>query len=293
MKSNTKLRHWFEALLIWALPYALRPLPFGLRVRVGGVLIGGIIRLVPPLKKRISSNLGLVYPTMPAAEKTALTRRITKNIGERFIESFYNQAFHSGYAGINLAPDAFAPITNALKSGQPVIIVSGHFGQWEAIRIELARRGHPSAAIYKISGNPIFERHFKKAMKVTGAPLFPVGTQGTRGMIKHLKAGGLVSVLLDQRVTDGAAIDFMGQPALSSPIMAALAVKTGALIIPVYAVLRPDRRACDIHVEAPLPHGDPLEMTRQINDSLSARVRKNPEQWYWLHKRWARPDLHK
>ncbi|MCF6272957.1 MAG: lysophospholipid acyltransferase family protein [Rhodobacteraceae bacterium] len=288
MKRNTNFRHWLEALLIWALPYALRPLPFGLRVRAGGVLVGGIVRWVPSLKKRITDNLLLIYPGMEKPEMAVLVKDITTNIGERFIEAFYNHEFHHSYQGIHYEPGAFEPIVAAQNAGQPVIVVSGHFGQWEAIRIILARKGYPSAAIYKESSNPFFERRFKETMSVDGVPLFPVGPTGTRQMIKHLKSGGMVSVLLDQRVKDGEAIDFMGKPAPSSTIMAALAIKYNALIVPVYAVLRPDRRACDIHIEAPLKHSDPLEMTTLINDSLSARVYANPEQWYWLHRRWGR-----
>lgn len=292
MKINTKIRHFLEAMLIWAVPYALRPLPWRLRVKAGGKLIGGAVRLVPSLKKRIIENLTLIYPDMPQPEKEALTKQICTNIGERFIEIFYNKSFHKRTGEFHYAPDVFDEIIEAQKAGRPVIMVSGHFGQGESVRIELSRKGYSSAGVYRENNNPYFERHHRKAVAID-APLFPVGPAGTRKMIKHLRAGGMVSVLVDQRTSDGTPLDFMGKPALTSTVMATLACKTNALLVPAYAVLRPDRLSCDITIEPPIPHGDPVEMTQAINDSLSARVFKNPEQWYWLHKRWARPDLAK
>jgi len=290
MKRNRKIRHFLEALLIWTLPQALRPLPWKARVRVGGKLIGGAVRLVPSLKKRITDNLALIYPDMPEAEKKALTKRICRNIGERFIEVFYNRAFRKHVGEIRYAEGAFDEIISAQKAGRAVIMVSGHFGQWESVRIVLARMGYETAAIYKENANPYFERHHAKEVAI-GAPMFATGAAGTRKMIKHLKSGGLLAVLLDQRAGDGVPIDFLGQPALTSTAMATLANRTGALLVPAYGVLRPDRQSCDIFIEPPIPHGDPVVMTTALNDSLSARVQKNPEQWYWLHKRWARPDL--
>ena len=100
----------------------------------------------------------------------------------------------------------------------------------------------------------------------------------------------MITILLDQRVNDGVPLEFLGQPALSSPIMAELAVKTGALLVPVYAPLKADGRV-EIIVEPAIAHGDSLEMLQAVNNSLSAQVRAHPEQWYWLHNRWARPDL--
>ncbi len=291
MKKKLKFRHLVEAIIIWALPFSLRPLPFAIRVRVGGVFVGGAIRLIPSLRKRIQDNLSLIYPNMQPDEKKALYKSISKNIGERFIEAFYNQEFDKWIKNLRYADDAFDKIIEAQEAGHPVILVSGHLGQLQAPRVVLANLGHPSAAIYKENANPIFEGRHRKNMTYPDAPFFATGPAGMRKMLKHLKSGGMVSVLLDQRANDGELIDFMGKASLTSTAMASLAIRTNALMIPVYSVVRSDKSGTDIYVEAPIKHTDPLQMTQEFNDSLSARVWKNPEQWYWLHKRWARPDL--
>ncbi|HIP24180.1 MAG TPA: hypothetical protein EYG79_11395 [Rhodobacteraceae bacterium] len=288
MERKTKFRHYVEAVLIYALPWALRPLPFKGRIAIGGAIIGFAVRSVPSLRRRIERNLMLVFPELP--NKKALIKRVSQHIGRGFMVLFYSKDYSKNLSGVVMAPDAFAEIEAAQAKGQPVILVSGHFGQWEAVRVMLARAGMPSASIYRESSNPIFERHFAKAMSIGSSGLFRTGLKGMRNMMKHLRAGGVITVLLDQRVNEGKPLDFMGIPALSSPVMAELAVKTGALLIPIYALLD-DQGAVHIKLEPALKHEDPVMMTQKINDSLSAQVQAHPEQWYWLHNRWARPDI--
>ncbi len=288
MERKTKLRHYLEAVLIYALPWALRPLPFAWRVTIGGVILGWAIRAIPPLHRRILNNLTLIYPQMSAKEKRALTRKIARHIGRGFIEIFYTQDLYASLTDIQMQTGALAEIAAAHKAGQPVIMVSGHFGQWEAVRVALKAEGIRSAAVYKPSSNPIFERRFAKVLAIGGAGVFPIGPTGMRPMLKHLRAGGVVSILLDQRVRDGEMIDFMGQPALTSTAIVKMALKTGALVVPTYGRLMADGNT-EVIIEPSVPRSTPIAMQTLINDSLSAQVFAHPEQWYWLHKRWAKP----
>ncbi len=290
MERKTKFRHYVEAVLIYALPWALRPLPFSWRVAAGGAILGFAVRRVPNLRNRIERNLALVMPEKRGDKR--FIKQVSRHIGRGFMVLFYSQDYHKKLSHVELAPHALDQVKAAQAAGKPVIIVSGHFGEWEAIRVMLSRAGMPSASIYREATNPIFERHFAKAMAVGGAGLFQTGMKGTRKMLKHLKAGGIITVLLDQRVASGVPVDFLGKPALSSPIMAELALKTGAILVPAYAPLAEDGHV-KLIIEPAIDHGDPVAMISAINDSLTAQVRAHPEQWYWLHDRWARPDLRK
>lgn len=290
MERKAKFRHYIEAVLIYALPWSLRPLPFAWRVKIGGAILGFAIRAIPVLRRRIMDNLDLIYPEKSGPSKRALLRKIARHIGRGFIEIYDAEDYYKLLSDVKIRPDALEEVAAAQKSGRPVIIVSGHFGQWEAIRVMLLRAGLVSAAIYKTSSNPIFEKRFAKMMSIGGAGLFHVGLSGMRPMLKHLRSGGIVSVLLDQRVNDGELVDFMGQPALSSTAMINLALKTGALVVPTYGRILEGGQT-EVIVEPAMPHGDPIAMLQALNDSLAAQVQARPEQWYWLHKRWARPDL--
>ncbi len=276
--------------MIWVLPYGLRPLPYELRVKAGGWIIGPILRILPATRKRISDNLDLIYPAISKSEKRKFMRRICKNIGAGFIEVFFNAEFHKNSNRFHLADTALDQISKANRLGRPIILVSGHFGQWEAPRAVMRAAGMESGAIYKKSHNPIFERHFVKSVAAGGEPLFQTGPAGVRGMIKHLKSGGVFAILLDQVDLRGEILAFFGKPALTGLTAAELALKFNALLVPCYGVFRENRVDIDVVFEPAIPHSDAKTMTQALNDSLTARVKANPEQWYWLHRRWKIPD---
>ena len=110
-----------------------------------------------------------------------------------------------------------------------------------------------------------------------------------RELIRHLRAGGVVAILLDQYVLDGTPIDFLGHPAPTGTAIAALA---GALRRADDPRLRhPRRRTASqiaIDFEAPIAPGSAEAMTQAAADSLGARVRARPGQYYWLHRRWVK-----
>ncbi len=289
MTQKTTLKHRLEALLIWVLPFALRPLPFVFRVKAGGWLIGPILRVLPPLRRRLSDNLDLIYPRISKTEKRAFLRRISKHIGRQFMRIFYNADFHNRPQDVEFTPSDLGQIRKAQRDQRPVILISGHFGQWEAPRLVLKSQGLESGAMYKKSSNPIFERHHHNSIIKGGEPLVMAGTAGTRAMVKHLKSSGIVAILLDQAYFHGEVLDFFGLPAMTSTGPAELALKYNALLVPCYGIIRADGQKIDVVFEPAIPHSDAKTMTQALNDSLTARVKTNPEQWYWLHRRWKMP----
>ena len=106
--------------------------------------------------------------------------------------------------------------------------------------------------------------------------------------MRHLRRGGVVAVLLDQYTRRGTPIDFLGHPAPSGTTIAELAGKYRVPMIPVYGTREPDGVHVAVEIEAPIPPGTPVEMTQAAADSLAARVRATPDQYYWLHRRWTK-----
>ena len=137
--------------------------------------------------------------------------------------------------------------------------------------------------------NPYFNAHYVKTMQAFGGPVFPQGRRGTAGFVRHLKDGGQLVLLFDQHVQFAPVLDFMGSPARTALSAAELALRYNGLLIPFYSIRQPDGISFQSVIEAPVPHSDAETMTQALNDSLAARVRKNPEQWFWVHRRW-RPN---
>jgi KDO2-lipid IV(A) lauroyltransferase len=105
-------------------------------------------------------------------------------------------------------------------------------------------------------------------------------------MIRFLKEGGMLGLLLDQRMVQGARLSFFGHEALTALSAAELALKYDALLIPVYAIRKENGLDFDILVEAPIPQASAEAMTQALNDSLEALVRQHMDQWFWIHRRW-------
>jgi len=124
-------------------------------------------------------------------------------------------------------------VNAAREAGKGAVLATGHFGNWEMIRVALARHGWPPALIYRAFNNPLFDDYAAAMMRVTDAPLFHKGRRGSLGMLRHIRAGGCTLILTDQRFSRAPEIPFFGKPAKTSLGPAEIAVNYGAVLLPV------------------------------------------------------------
>ncbi len=164
--------------------------------------------------------------------------------------------------------------------------MTSHFGNYDASRAALLARGFNVGGLYSPMSNPYFNAHYLAAISTIGTPLFAQGKRGMADMIRFLRGGGMLGLVLDQRMKSGVTLQFFGQDALTALSAADLALKYDALAVPTYAIRKPDGLNFDIVVEAPIPHDDLHVMTQALNDTLEALVRGHPEQWLWIHHCW-------
>ncbi|GAB4385746.1 lysophospholipid acyltransferase family protein [Albidovulum sp.] len=261
-------------------------MPYERRVPVAGWLVS---RLVAPLvgwNRRVRDNLALIFPDLPAAERRRLTRAVTDNVGRTMAEMYSGREFVRRVRDLPLTGPGAATLRAAHEAQRPVVLVTGHFGNYDTARAALIARGYRVGGLFKPMTNPLFNRHYVDAMSIIGTPLFARGARGMGQMVKFLRSGGMLGLLMDQRMAHGVPLDFLGHPALTATSAADLALKYDALLIPVYGIREADGLNFRIVVEEPIPHGDPLAMTQAINDSLGRLVRAHPEQWFWIHRRW-------
>jgi KDO2-lipid IV(A) lauroyltransferase len=210
------------------------------------------------------------------------------SFGRTLIEIFSIDAFHRRAAWTEPAGPGWDALQAALADGKGALLVSGHFGQWEAVRGALKARGIEVGALYRPVKNPWLQRTYVANLTEGGAPILPRGRAGMREMVRHLRSGGVFAILLDQYVHGGHPIDFLGQPAPTGLTIAELALKYRVPMIPVYGTRAPDGLTVTLAFEAPIPPSTAEAMTQAAADSLAARVRGDPEQYYWLHRRWVK-----
>lgn len=277
---------WLTDLAIRGLIAGLLALPYRWRVPFCGWVMSRVVSPLAGWPRRIRDNLALTLPDMPATERERMVRRVPDNVGRTVIEIYSGKEFIDRATRLPLTGDGVAALEAARAEGRPVILATGHFGNYDAARAALIARGFPLGALYRRMKNPWFNDHYVRAMATIGQPIFERGRSGMGQMLRHLKSGGMLGILPDQRMGAGVKLMFFGQEALTALSAAEMALKYGALLIPTYAIRQPDGLDFQIVVDAPIPPGSPEAMTQALNDNLERLVRRHPDQWFWIHRRW-------
>lgn len=287
IRSDTagRIGAWITDRLIRAALWLVLSLPFDARRRLAATLMTGIVAPVAGWRARIRENLALVRPDLPEPEVARLVRDVPRSIGRTLAELYSGPEFVARVAREPLQGAGVAALEEAHRTGRPVLLVTGHLGNYDAIRGGLIARGYRVGGLYRPMDNPFFNHHYVAAISRIGTPLFPRGRKGLADMIRFLRGGGMVGVVLDQSMGDGALLRFFGQEALTALSPAEMALRYDALVIPTYGIRRADG-GFDMVIEAPIPHSDPITMTQALNDSLEAQVRTHMDQWLWTHRRW-------
>ncbi|WP_347313076.1 lysophospholipid acyltransferase family protein [Defluviimonas sp. SAOS-178_SWC] len=263
-----------------------RALPYRTRVPVAGRIVSRVVAPLAGWRRRIRDNLALACPDLPPAEVERLVRAVPDNVGRTMIELYSGAEFVDRVRELPLQGAGAAALEAAHRDGRPVILATGHFGNYDVARAALIARGYRVGGLYRPMKNPLFNAHYVDAISQIGTPLFPRGKKGMGEMVRFLKSGGMLGLLMDQHMRHGVALSFFGQTALTATSAADLALKYGADVIPIYGVRQPDGLSFEIVAEAPIPHGDPEVMTQAINDSLERLTRRHMGQWFWIHRRW-------
>tara|TARA_B110000261_G_scaffold163463_1_gene209574 strand:+ start:178 stop:1053 length:876 start_codon:yes stop_codon:yes gene_type:complete len=288
MPENTKssLYRVIEFAPIWLAITFGRILPFYLRGKIFGFVGEIIVSYFPQARNRVRRGLNTVFPNLSQKEMNLITKAVGRNTALTLSEILMNDDYKKRKKLISAGGEGFDALREAKKSGQGAIIVSAHFGQWEAIRHHLAENDMETGAVYRKNNNPWYERLFLRSIKYGGLPIIARGGAGNIAMVRHLKKGGFFALLVDQDSHSGQSVKFLGQPARTTTAPAEMALRYDLLLVPVFATRQLNGQNIKLEYEKPIMHTDAIRMTNEINDRIGVRIKKNPEQWYWLHNRW-------
>ncbi len=284
VKDKT-LSHKLANVAIQGLLGLAKLLPFEKRVHFMGLLATHVIAPLTGNPRRIRNTLALVMPELTHEDREAIVRGVPYGMGRTVMELFSASDFLPRVPEFPITGPGLKALDQAHENGTPVMFVTGHFGNYDAMRARLLARGFRIGGLYKRMSNPFFHEHYLEAMKTVGEPMFERDRRGMTQMIRFLRQGGMVGIVLDQRMNDAPILDFMGRPARTSFSAAELALKYDALLVPVYGIRQHDGSYA-LEIEAPIAKSTPEDMTQQLNNSLERQVRAHPEQWMWTHNRW-------
>ncbi|HEX8709693.1 MAG TPA: lysophospholipid acyltransferase family protein [Pyrinomonadaceae bacterium] len=299
MGKHGKVRTALEYATARALLAGLRFLPRPLAVAAGHGFGRVAYRLAGRLRSTGERNLQLAFPEMEQRERERILRGCFMNLGRLLGEfSQFPRATPDGLQKI-VECQGLENLQAAQEAGRGVILFTGHLGAWELSSFALSALGYPMSFLVRRIDNPLVERLVEKTRTRFGNRSIDKRA-AMRPMFRTLRAGGILGILVDLNTQphEGIFVDFFGIPASTTSGLAALALRTGAAVLPVFVPWDESRQRFILRIDPPLsvaPSGDEKEDVRQLTSRLTAvvetYVRRFPDQWLWIHKRWnTRPE---
>ena len=262
-------------------------LPFSIRLKVIGSLVAYIIAPLAGYDKRIRENLSLVMPNLSVQKVNKITREVSKNVGRTVAEIYSGSDFKKRSKTALITGGGIENLDMAIKNGQGVILVSGHFGNYDVPRAVLSERGYKVGALYRPFKNPFFDAYYRKIIGDISLPIIPSNERSSlTEMVRFLKSGGIIGMLVDVHKSNAPKLNFFGKLAGTATSAASLALKYNLALVPVYCIRLDDNGSYELVIEPPIVHSTPRKMTQEINDSLERQVRSRMGQYFWVHRRW-------
>jgi KDO2-lipid IV(A) lauroyltransferase len=286
------MRHRLELLAVGVLVAFVRIMPDGL-VRACGRALGLTFYACDRAHRRIAErNLAAALPGRSAGERRTIARRAFAHFGRLLMELLKFSTLSPDAMLARVEVEGEERARAAYAQGNGVLFVTGHFGFWELQAMVHALRVEPIAVLARALDNPALNQMLEDIRQRTGNTV--IYRKGAiRRVMRFLQDGHGVAVLIDQHIQprDAIYVDFFQHPAATTAAVAALALRTGAPVVPVFALPLGGGRYRMIYeppVEPPDADTDDAvrQYTQRCTDVLEMYVRRHPELWLWMHRRW-------
>jgi KDO2-lipid IV(A) lauroyltransferase len=233
--------------------------------------------------------------SLTPAARDRIVRACFRNIARCFVEVAKFDTIRAQLDAY-IDVDGFDHVRDALAAGRGVVVVTGHIGNWELLAAYFALKGTPVAAIARRIYNPPLNDLIVNFRHANGVQtILRESPSASREILGVLRNKGILAMLIDQDTkAPSVSVPLFGRPARTPAAAAALALRRNLPVLAVFAQRRPGG-GHRLTVLPPLPvvatgdrRRDIVSLTRQFNEVLEARIRANPVEWVWWHRRWRR-----
>ena len=285
-----------ETALVKTLSAAIAPLSMAAARRCGAAL-GRMVHAADAFHRDIArENLARAFPSRTAAERRALTRDMFAHFGSLLFELLKVGRLSQAELLRLIEFEGDERVAHAYAQGKGVLFFTGHFGYWEIQAIAQPIVAYPVSVLARPLDNPALHEWLERIRTSTGNTV--IYRQGAiRKVLRDLAVNRGVAILIDQHLhsPDVVYVDYFGRPAATTSALAALALRTGAPVVPVFALPLPGGRYRFVYehpVEPPSSEtADAVtQFTQRCTDVLEMYVRRHPELWLWMHRRWRAPE---
>jgi KDO2-lipid IV(A) lauroyltransferase len=291
--------------------YRLQYAPLAVLVRVIGVLprsvargvgifLGRIVYLIYPKLRRVGlRNLQIAFPEKSPKEHRKILKGVYTSLGRLLAEFCLFPYYTTRNASEVAVYQGFENFEAAERRGLGVLFLTGHFGGWEVGSFFHSLQGHSMRIIVRPLDNPYVNALVTRYRTLHGNTV--VDKQDfARGLLAAMRSNETVGVLMDTNMTppQGVFVPFFGVPACTAIGVARVAMRTGAAVVPAFTIWDPELRKYRVEFDPPLEpvktgddEADAVANTALFTRVIEDYVRKYPDQWLWVHRRWKTRPL--
>lgn len=285
-----RIEYW----LVVAVARTLGRMPRGLARVAVRLLTFTLYLTLSRLRSVGQRNLELALPQLPRAQRTLILRYVFRNLGWQLVEFCRMPRYTPQNTQGWIRTEGMENYLAAQAHGKGVLILTGHLGAWELSSFFHSLMGHPMGIVIRRLDNRPLDAYVNGIRCLHGNRVLHKD-DFARGLLTAMRAGQTVGILMDTNMTppQGVFVRFFGIEACSASGLARVALKTGAAVLPGFLLWEPSERQYVLHFGPELKfartanhESDILAATQQCNDVLESWIRRYPDQWLWIHRRW-------
>jgi KDO2-lipid IV(A) lauroyltransferase len=280
--------------LVVAIARCLGRMPHGVARRFAGFLAFSVYWCFGRLRCVGVRNLEMALPELSSKARKKILRRVYIHLGWQLVEFCRMPRYTPENIRGWMRTEGLDHYLAARVRGKGVLIVTGHLGAWELSSFYHSLMGYPMGMVIRRLDNRRLDEYVNRIRCLHGNKVLDKDDFG-RGLLAAMRAGETVGILMDTNMTppQGEFVKFFGIDACTGTGLAHVARKTGAAVLPGFMLWEPDERRYVLHFgpEIEIPHtedgaADILNGTVRCTAILESWIRRYPDQWLWIHRRW-------
>ncbi len=288
------MRERIEYWLVVAVARTMGRLPRALARGLVGILTAILYRVLGRLRHVGERNLELAMPELPRPDRARILRTLFRNLGWQLVEFCRMPRYTPENTSKWIRTEGLEHYSAAEAQGKGVLVLTGHLGAWELSGFYHSLMGHPMGVVIRRLDNRLLDEYVNNVRTLRGNRILHKG-DFARGLLTAMHAGQTVAILMDTNMTppQGVFVRFFGIEACTASGLARVALKTSAAVLPGFLMWEEQERKYVLRFGPALKfiktgdtENDILAATQQCNDVLESWIRRYPDQWLWIHRRW-------
>jgi len=288
------MRQRLEYALVWLIVKTIGALPRPL-ARMSGIALAWAVYMLHVRLRRVGMrNLELAFPEKSRHQRATILRGVFTSLGRQLAELCLFPKYTVENVSRVVVYDGFENFERALERGKGVLFLTAHLGAWELSAFAHSLHGHPLHIVMRSLDNVYIDRLARRYRTMHGNSTVDKD-DFIRGLLSAMKAGETVGILMDTNMTppQGVFVDFFGIPACTASGLARIALRTDAAVVPGFTIWDPVSRKYRLRFDPPAKlirsgddDADIVANTALFTKIIEDYVRRYPDQWLWVHRRW-------